>query len=194
MFDWLFEGRPLVYVLLAGLSVISLGLWYRDRRRVWFFIATAPLLLLAVYFLLDRLVETAPEQVTHKLAEMSAGVRARDPERIVRHLAERFKAGALDRKEFGRYVRGVLERRLVDEVKLWDLEFPEGTPNPPTRPLKVHFKAKPTGSPIGDTAYWLVKAEFVREPDGQWRMAGFEYANPFVNTDTPLPIPPAPLP
>ena len=88
---------------------------------------------------------------------------------------------------FQNFVQTALQHGVVDELTVWDFEWPEGGDDK-SRP--VQFKAKPNGGmAAGLEYYYLVKARFVREADGQWRLKGFDVYNPFVDGNRPLDIP-----
>src|SRR5438270_588184 len=77
-----------------------------------------------------------------------------------------------DRPAFQKLVESALQRGVMDELTVWDFEWPGGGDDR-TRP--VQFKAKPRGGmAAGVEYYYLVKARFVREADGQWRLKGFD--------------------
>lgn len=180
MFDWLFEGRVAVYLFLAAVALAFAGLYWRTRKRRWLIPAAAFVLLVAVYFLLDRLVETRSEQITRKLREMAAAVQRRDADAIFRHVAADFRVGGLDRATFRGYVEEAF-RRGVTGLKLWDFQFPDESG-------AVAFFAKPEGSAVGANVHYRVRARFVQE-GAEWRLQTFQVFNPFVNADTPLDLP-----
>jgi hypothetical protein len=193
MFDWLFEGRLAVYVLLGAGAFGWLLLWTRDRKLVWLLGAGAFVGLVGLYFLLDRVVETDREQVTRKLGEMKAAVKARESNRIFAHISDRFRLGGLDKAGFRALVERALSQGLIHELEIWDItDPPDGWPRD-GRPARVSFMAKPKGGPVFiRDEHFRVEADFVRDPDGQWRLQGFRLFNPLVDTDKPLPIPEVP--
>jgi hypothetical protein len=186
VFYWLFEGWPSVYVLLLVLGVITAGMWSRngfvlfqekkrtksspkpDRR-----LALPPIvlvvvaLLIGVYFLLDRLVETRREEIKRKVREMAAAVRTRNVDRIFSHISEQFHLQNMNRATFRGYVEAALENREVEELEVWDEQFPDDSG-------RVNFRAVPKGGRFGGGAQFLVRGQFGLDPDGQWRLRGFE--------------------
>jgi hypothetical protein len=187
VFDWLFEGRLTVYLALGAGAVLLVALWTRDRRRRWLIGVGVLAGLAGVYFLLDRLVETPTEQIRRKLDEMGAGVKARDAGAIFRHLSDGFRFRGMDKAAFRKWVEPMLEGGQVTEVRIWDVAIPE--PPRGNGPVRVHFRAKPLGPMTSGVEQAIVHAEFVRDPDGQWRLKGFEISNPVVDTDKPWDIP-----
>jgi hypothetical protein len=193
MFDWLFEGWPVVYVLLLGGALILGFLWTRDRKRHWLAAAGVLVVLAGVYFLLDRLVETRREQIERKTQEMAEAVKNRDVDRIFRHVSDRFRVGQTANKaQLRQAVENVLKQRLIDSVEVWEFRWPQGVPAAGSgQPARVVFTAKPAGTAVRGE-FFRVEADFVQDPDGQWRMQSFQIFNPVVDTQNPIDIPQLP--
>jgi hypothetical protein len=197
VFDWLFEGRAAVYVSLAAVAIVLLAAWQQTRRGKWPIGVGAVALLVGLYFLLDRLVETDREQVVRKVQEMAAGVRTRDANAIFRHVSERFSHGGANRARFREMVDAVLRGGVVDEVEVWGFQFAgdfrAAVPLPGqearAETIRVSFQAKAKGGRAPEGPGNPCEARFVRDPeDGQWRMLDFQVFNP-VLTDQPQTIP-----
>ncbi len=185
MFDWLFEGRPTVYLILIGAALLLVGMWTRDRKRGWLLGVGLLGLLTLSYFLLDRFVETAREQITRKLQEMAQAVKARDAERIFAHISDRFQFQGRNKGRFRGYVEGVMRSGGVTELVIWSVNVPDNSG-------VVRFRAKPSGNLVGTNVGYPVRARFVKESDGEWRLESFEIFNPFVQAETPLDLPQLP--
>jgi hypothetical protein len=140
------------------------------------------LLLAGTYFVLDRLVETRREQITRKLQEMSDAIKAKDMKKIMSHLSPRFKYFGKTREEFEKRGKDALDEPVVDECPIWGLRFDEEKPN------QVILTAKPKGR-RSPGIHFLVRTEWVQDPDGEWRMSSFSVANPFIDSKEPLPLP-----
>ncbi len=180
MFDWLFEGRLLVYVILALLVGAFVGVWWAyGRRRGWLYAAGVVVVLIGVYFLLDRLVETAHEQVERKLGEMAAAVRRGDVGRIFEHISEQFRWQGMDKASFRAFVDGHLKSKQVDDLAIWDVKGPDERG-------EVLFSAKPKGPTLPDFQFRIV-SEFVLESGGQWRLRTFQVRDPVTNQPITVP-------
>jgi hypothetical protein len=187
VFDWLFEGRTAVYCLLGVVAVILFLVWWRTRTRAVLLAAGAVALLAGVYLLLSLLVETPRKQIERELQEMAAAVKARNTDGIFKHIAREFSFRGMDRAQFRGSVDTVLQRGLVDDLVIYDVEWREPGDN---RMRPVEFMAKPKGPALGDQPAYRVRARFVLEDDGQWRMQSFEVYNPVAGKepmDFPMP-------
>ena len=201
MSDWLFEGRPTVYVILAAVAVLLFVAWVQTRKRPWFYAAVASLALVGLYFLLDRLVETDREQILRKVEEMSAGVRERSVDRIFANVSEQFHLNGSGRAAFRQLADRALRTGEVTDVTVWDFAFPEdfrtrvrrtGTAGAPEQDgARVSFMVKPQGPRLG-APFFRCDATFVRDPDGQWRLFTFQLFQPGVDSNQPFQIPQLP--
>jgi hypothetical protein len=181
VFDWLFEGRPAVYVALGVLAVLFAALWWRDRRRAWLVALAVVGVLAGVYLLLDHLVETRDEQITHRLQLIEKGVKAGNAEQVMAQFSSQFDYHGIRRDALRHGVAARLQSRFVDELTIWEVRFPDASG-------RVFFKAKPKG--LGDNPGFQVRADFVRDADGQWRMKTFEVFNLFVEAEAPIDVSP----
>jgi hypothetical protein len=200
VFDWLFEGRQTVYVVLAAAAALLLVAWWQTRKRYWLIGAGAVVGLVGLYFLLDRLVETDREQVVRKVREMAAAVEARNIDGIFVHVSKEFRLGGLDKDGFRSFAEQAIRLRQVEEVEVWDFDVPPAYRSPhesrvggstrQTLVAQVAFRAKPKGNGPGmEGVGYPCEARFVRDPDGQWRLLDFQVFKPVSDTKEPLPIP-----
>jgi hypothetical protein len=174
VFDFLFEGRPVVYAVLAVVGVILLALWYRDRKPRWLIGLGVVAVLIGCYYLLDLLVETRREQINRKLQVMAAAIKRKDADAISQHLSDQFAWEGMDKKTFRMAVDAALKTGRVEELVLWE-------ENPADERGNFVYRAKPKGSGVPDLDY-RVRSEWVRDSDGQWRMKTFTVYN-IVNNE-----------
>ena len=182
MFDWLFEGRPAVYVTLGVVAVLLAALWWRDRRRHWLYAIGVVGLLAAIYLLLDFAVETRREQITRRLQTIESAVKAGNAEQVMEQFSPQFRYRNVTREQFRAAVISRLKSKFVDDLTIWEVRVPDA-------PGKVSFKAKPKGK-VGDNPGFQVRAEFVQDPDGQWRMKSFEVYNYYSDGESPHDVTP----
>ncbi|HKI31099.1 MAG TPA: hypothetical protein VKA46_04485 [Gemmataceae bacterium] len=180
MFDWLFEARTEIFWLLGILGVILLVVWWRFRKRNLLIAAGAIVALAGVYFLLSKIRETPRAQVERKLHEMADAVKARDTDAIFKHVAKDFTFQGRDRATFRKTVETALKGGTIEELVIYGEEWPDGADG---RTLPVTFKAKPKAWWAQNTLPYPVKAKFVLEDDGQWRMQSFEVYNPVLSKE-----------
>jgi hypothetical protein len=192
MQSWLLDNFALLIMLLSIAALALAWAWWRTRRRRYGLAATSAvglmgLVCLLVYLLPLLFGETDSQQIERKIREMAGAVKTRNLDRIFSHISERFLFGSLDKATFRRKAEEVMNTRDVEEVVVWDFE--RGEISREQRTGKVRFMVKARGNWRGSEAGYRCDADFVLDPDGQWRMRGFQIFNPFRESDQPLPIP-----
>jgi hypothetical protein len=196
VYDWLFEGRLTVYLTLLAVAVVSAVAWKQTPRRPYLIIFGLAAGLIAIFFLLDRLVETDREQIQRKTQEMAANVRLRNVAAIFDHISDDFRFGSHTKDDFRRFAEVQLRNGSVDEVEVWDFQFPEEFREPfqvpgsgrNTEVAHFSFRAKPKGG-MAQGQFFLCEVRFVRDADGQWRMLDFQLFPPDVSSHQPVHIP-----
>jgi hypothetical protein len=190
MHTWLCDNLSLSVILLGTTTLVLGYAWWRTRQRSYAYGAGASIALigaacLAVYLIPLLFGESDVQQIERKIREMAAGAKARDLDRISRHLAENFLYGSSDKRAFIGKAGEALIRHDVEDVVVWDFEFGEVSRSKPA--CKVAFKAKPKGNWRGSEVYYRCVAEFVIEPDSQWRMRTFRIFLGDTNQEATIP-------
>jgi hypothetical protein len=187
MLTWLIDNSTLVYTIL-GAACLGLGLlWWRTKYARYLEGSALALALIAAVWTLGFFVDTDTRRIVRAVEEMRAGVQGRDVDRIFAQISRHFRFGGSNFTEFRRRVADVIRSRNVNDVNVWDFEPGEISRTRGT--ATINFKVKPTGDWGNDARFYRCDAEFVLDPDGQWRMRGFQVFNPFVDAHQPLPIP-----
>jgi hypothetical protein len=146
VFDWLFEGRTSIYVILAALSVFLLLVWWQTRKRGWLIGVAVAVGLVGLYALLDRMVETDREQIVRKVNEMAAAVNSRNLDALFANISDDFRSPrGRSKEELRNDIKGYLEGGIVKKATVWDIVC-EGTPSRDNPPVRVFFKAKAEGA------------------------------------------------
>ncbi len=141
MFDWLFEGRTSVYTILVALAVFLILAWWQMRKRWLLYGVVAAAILVGVYALLDKAVETDREQIVRKLQEMVAAVNAHNLDAAFVHISDRFQSpGGKSKNEFRSVAQSHLGRD-VERVQVWDIAI-EGRPSREQGEVHIFFSAK----------------------------------------------------
>jgi hypothetical protein len=188
MLNWLVDNATIVCVILGLVAVAFLVALWTTRKRSYAIGLGVSVALIALFLLLTW-VPSDRSQIVGAINEMGRGVRMGNADLIFSHISDKFHLGSLDKPTFRRAVEGVLQRKEVTDIEVWDFEPPEISR--PNRTARIAFMVKPKG-PLGGDAHYRCKATFVLDPDGQWRMQTFQVFNPFVDSDKPLQIPELP--
>lgn len=180
MFDWLFEGRTTVYVVLIALVAFLLVAWWQTRKR-WLLLSVAVAAgLIGLYALLDRLVETDREQIVRKVHEMAAAVNARDLDALFANISDQFRSPrGKTKEELRNAVKGYVDSRIVENVKVWDIVCVEA-PSRDGPPVRVFFRAKSEGMRdlLADC-----EAVFDFDPEQGWRLRSIQLFKPQMNEE-----------
>jgi hypothetical protein len=192
MQSWLLDNFDFLIIVLSIAALVFAYAWWRTRRRPFALGAGAAILLMGFTWLLVYLLpflfgESDHQQIERKVREMAAAVKDGNLDRIFSHISQEFRHGGLGKADFRHRAEEVIRSRHVEEVVVWDFE--RGEIARERRSAKVSFLVKARGSWRGSEVGYLCRAEFVLDPDRQWRMRGFEIFNPFRDSEQPIPIP-----
>jgi hypothetical protein len=191
VFDWLLDDFwVIVFLLCVGFAAFAAA-WWRTRRKYYAIGAAVFLLLLAIYLLLPRFIETSSKQMERRVNDMAASVARKDiSATLEKHLTDDFHAGSRDKRGFIELAEQLARAHGVDKVTVWDFNLVEIDREKGT--ARFHFMAKPICADR-ETPWYLIKAQFVRTSKGNWsedwKMKSFEYFNPVADSNSPLPIP-----
>ena len=184
--SWIVDDPTLVLVLLGvGALVLALA-WWLTRKRYYLMGAAALGVLALVVWLLYRFVPTDAKQIERNLQDMAAAVDAKDVNRLFSHVSDEFMFHLHNKADFRRGVEGYLRRGEVQGVTVWGFEVRELSRERHT--AKVLFNAKGRGTAFGGHEYVRCKAHFVLDPDGEWRLKGFELYQPQIDPDQGEPL------
>jgi hypothetical protein len=182
---FLSDPSSTTYLVLAALVIVTgaVAARWQDRRRVGLFLAC--LLLLGGVYLIDRLYASPREEAVAGVGELLDAVNQRQPDRFLANVSDSFDAKGMKKADLRRAVE--LARQFDAKVVAWNFDrnrvvYLDGTPPG----VEVVFDAKAEGP--GGAVPKHVKATFVRDPDGKYRMRSFATYN-IVQKQVEEPIP-----
>jgi hypothetical protein len=180
MATWIVDDPSAAY-LIAGLAALAFVIGWWNTRKTWLaWGAIACALALVGITLLYFLVDSDSKRVERSLTDMAAGVENHDLDRIFRHVAATFHAGNMDRQAFRGYAEHVLDARHPHGINVWDIDASDLSRDQKSGP--VFFKVKGQGLEESEGVnFYNVRATFILEPDGQWRMQDFQLYLPTVD-------------
>jgi hypothetical protein len=181
--SWLVDD-PTTVLAVLGLAGFGVGVaWWLTRRRGYLFGVAAAVGLMVAVWLLHRFVETDAKRIERVVRAMAAGVPARDADRIFAHISDDFRLrGQTAKADFRRTVEGHLRRGDVTDLAVYAFNPLEIARN--KRSATVLFGAKGKGPGFQGYEMYNVKAFFVLDPDGQWRLKDFRLYLPQVDPGT----------
>jgi hypothetical protein len=187
----LFSDPPqgLYLVLLAGVVVTGAIAARNQDRRSLIRLGIALSLLLLV-FLVDKLIESPREEAVRKIQAMAAAATAADPNRFVEHVSERFEMkGGATREQLRNSGAWSLIRMHRARIAVWG--FGEDSyKRISDSEIEVGFYTKATAEGSGAMVMRYARAEFIKDPDGQYRLKSIKFYNPVengLNAEDPIP-------
>jgi hypothetical protein len=186
MFDWLFEGRLSVIIVLAALAVVAATLWWQGRQRHWLVATLGFAALLGIYVLLEKLVETDRKsdrkEIQKRIESMASAVKSKDLNRIFEFVSDDFKSPlGRNRQECMEAARGILQRGEVTEVTLSGFAF-EKDPVRAEKTATVLFQVRARGPGVfGDDMPFPCEATMVFHPESGWLLQTVKITHPVRN-------------
>jgi hypothetical protein len=184
MLEWLVDHAVAVYVVLGLIALGLLVALWLTRKRPYALGLVVVLAAAALFALLTLFVPTDQTRIIGAIKDMEAGVRAHSAERIFANISDQFRLGGLDKTRFRQWVDQHVNQ--VDTITPSD--FDKLHVDRVARRATLEFNVKPKGPLTGDTAFYLIRATFVLDPDDRWRLKTFEAFNPFVDSDRPMDV------
>lgn len=184
MFDWLFEGRSAVYIVLAAFAVFLLLAWGQTRKRWLLLGVVLALALLGVYAVLDKAVESDREQLVRKVQAMAAAVNARDVDALFENISDDFRSPrGEDKKQFRETVANYIRSGMVSNVRVWDIVCvdPPARTQPP--PARVFFSTK---AESGRELLADCETTFTYDAQHGWRLKSIRLLKPQTTEEWPI--------
>lgn len=182
---FLSDPSSTTYLVLAALVIVAgaVAARWQDRKRVVAF--AVALLLLGGVILLDRVYDSPREEAVAATTAIVNAVTQRNTDTFLSHVSDSFDARGLKKADLRRAVE--MARQFDVKVVTWNFDrnrvvYHDGPPPA----VDIEFDAKAEGP--GGTVPKHVKATFVRDPDGKYRMRTFATYN-IVQKQVEEPIP-----
>jgi hypothetical protein len=190
--EWLFEGQLAVYATLGAALIVLIVIRQRMPRTVYLIAFVVVAALTGLYGLLDALVETDREQITHVFQQMAApreppAERSQVPfeeidyDRIFMHVSDRYNRHGVD-KPVLRSIAGAMQD--CRQVSVRGFEYAPGykqkeSPSDERETIaQVRFMVQfATGRGMRQFVY-VIKAVMHRDADGEWRLQNWEAFDP----------------
>ncbi len=168
---WVLE-QPVYIMILGGLTLLFLGYaWTQTGSRVLLHATLAAAAITAGLLILERLVETTPEQIERTLHEIADDVLSNDLDRILSHVYS--GAPAIYQRaenEFPHYKFSRVDIKRNVEVQLDQSAAPPAADVTFNVVVDVEVLATGFSQPVAR----FVRLKMVLE-DGQWRVADYAH-------------------
>jgi hypothetical protein len=165
-----FTENPWPPMLLAGLgALVCFGLWNNDRRKLYFSLACAFLVLTGVIYSVERAIVTDGEKLEQEVAVLCDQFRKRDPATL-----DHFSATAPELKTLCKTAMETVE--IGNDLRLTDFNTTFSNQN---SRANVHFRANATISVMGFTGHHPFRCllGFQKEA-GAWKIMDVQRLDP----------------
>jgi hypothetical protein len=185
--SWLVDHPTFLYMIL-GIAALACGVaWWQNRKGGYLIGTIVALVLLVAVALISTLVPSDEKNIRHAIAEMAAGVREQNLNKTFAHISDQFQFNNIGKKDFRHGCEEAMRSRNVEDVVL--SQFDAAQFDAQRQKARIDFMVKPIGN-FGEASIpYRCVADFVKEPDGKWRLLTFQIFNPFVDQHTPMHVP-----
>jgi hypothetical protein len=174
MLTWLVESRTLLSIVFGSLAFALIAGWWRTRKRVLAIGAGVGVVLIAALVLLAYFTETDSQRIENSVREMVEGLKAHNLDRIFARVSDQFEYHSIKKAEFRQKVSETMRAHDVTGAEVWDFQDvsrDNGT-------AQVQFRVRPLGNWDSQGMTYRCLARFVLDPDGEWRLKGFQIFAP----------------
>jgi ketosteroid isomerase-like protein len=165
--DFLSDPLPTLYLFLAAITMVAGLVWLNRRTRrtmTAFWISCS---LLSTLGLIDIVVESPREAAVRSVRELSQAANERNWDKFDARVSNDFEYRGLKKADLRVKLASVLQR-FDARTAVWNFDR-EKVIQTGNNQVEVVFDAK--GDPKTGAAYYThLKAVFIREQDGQWRL------------------------
>ena len=179
---WLVDHAGTVYLLLGIVALSLLAAFWLNRRVKFLGLAAGAFAVIALFWLLTRVVITDRKQIDQNVRTMADAVVAGDTNTLMKYVATNFRYKGMTRDQVEKMVLGSAKRFRVSEIVITNLQVPELSRE--ARKAKVEFQAT-VHNPDGPRPFHL-KTEFVLEEE-TWKIKTFAIFNALI--EQPIDIP-----
>lgn len=185
---FLSDPSPAFYLILVVLTLVAGGIWYRFRDRGSLVRVGLAAGLLALLFVGDLLFESPREEGVRKVNEMCMAATESNADKFVANVSESFESYGANREkvrksgawDMVRHYQASINATGCDRVGYRDINATEFEQD-----FLATAKAKD-----GGVLQRYVRARFVKDPDGKYRLKSVKFYNPAdggMNHEDPIP-------
>ena len=180
--SWLIDNAGVLYLLLGLVATGYVVAFWLTKRVKYLLIAGGVVALIALFWLLARLVPTDRKQIEASIFGMSDAFVAQRPDDLFKYVSKDFTFAGENRAQFDKKARSTIEHYKVNDLRISQVDVKDVAKDT----AKAEFRATAFSSLYDGPFPMRCKADFVREA-GQWKLRAIEFF-PF-NSDQPLNIP-----
>jgi hypothetical protein len=171
-----------VYLLLGIAALVLFAAWRRTRKRGFLIALVIAIILALLLGLVDYSFESDREQGLRKTTEAAKAIETKNFDAFFRDVSEQFRYGSSNKAKFRAVMEQYSNTGQLQSLKIWNIQVTQypGQDGTPPDEMRVQFYVKATGSygGVSGEGQYTCKATFVRDPDKEWRLKGFQLFPP----------------
>jgi hypothetical protein len=167
MLGWLVDNTVLLTFVLGAIAVGGFAMYWSNRRGRYAGVGLGAVVLIALLWLLGRVVVSDQQKILNNLEAMRNGVETGDFDEVFRHVSNKFLTDGVPREEYAKRLKGIMRGKKFG-IHIWEQQVERK--NETTADCYFNFRVDLDGSPVMMKS---AKGEFVKE-GGDWKLSGFE--------------------
>ena len=167
MLGWLVDNTVLLTLVLAAIAVGAFAMYWSTRRGRYAGIGLGAAVLIALLWLLGRVVVSDQQKILNSLEAMRNGVETGDFDEVFRHVSDKFLTDGVPREEYAKRIKQIMGSKKFD-IFIWKQQVERK--NETTADCYFDFRVDLDGSPVMMKS---ARGAFVKEGD-DWKLSGFD--------------------
>ena len=180
--SWIIDNAGFVYLLLGLVATGYLVAFWLTKRVKFLAIAISVVALIALFWLITRLVPTDRKRIEAGIFGMADAFVAQRTDDLFKHVSKDFTFAGENRLQFEKKARSTIQHYKVNDLRITQVDVKDVANDR----AKAEFRVTAFSSQYDGPFPMRCKAEFVRE-GGDWKLRAIEFL--LFNSDQPLNIP-----
>lgn len=182
--SWLVDNTPTICILFGLIAAAFVVTWRFNQRVKFLGYAAGVLVLLALFWVATRFIDTDGKQLETNVHAMATAVTAGKVDDLFKHISKDFQY-----KEMTRDMLYAAARKAIEDHKVTDINITKFRPGVISREKKSATASfLISGSAVDFNFFYRVETDFILEGDA-WKLKTMRFYNPIVNQDKEIRLP-----
>ncbi len=182
--SWLVDNTNTICILLGLIAAALVATWRFNQRVKFLGYAVGVLVLLVLFWLATRIIETDSKQLEKSVGAMAQAVMDGKVDDLFKHISKDFVYKEMTRDMLYAAARKSIESHRVKNIRISKFRMEE--PILAKKSARTSFLI--SGSAVDFDFFYRVETDFVWEGD-TWKLKTMRFYNPVVNQDQEIRLP-----